>query len=62
MIVDGLNIIFFTKFDGSISHRVVGFLTNEDRFLTMEDGFPTMTNRFSYIQMEIITLLSKEQR
>ena len=60
--MDGPNIIFFTKFDGSISNRVDGFLTSEDRFLTMADGFPTMTTRFSYIQMEIITLPSQGQR
>ena len=62
IIVDGPNTIFFTKFDGSISNRIVGFITSEDRFLTMADGFPTMTTRFSYIQMEIITLPSKGQR
>ena len=62
IIVHGPNTIFFTKFDGSISNRIVGFITSEDRFLTIADGFPTMTTRFSYIQMEIITLPSKGQR
>ena len=62
VILDGPNIIFFTKFDGWISNRVVGFLTMVDRFPTMADGFPTMATRFSYKQMEIIILPSKGQR